>query len=107
MFAELPSIEHRNDRAAWAAGALGVVSELVRLRAASVVSPSVWIAIVLSLTGLIVFAIGAQSDVEAAGMDDDVFLRFAWLATSLLAGSAIVAIIRVFVVSDELSGRRH
>jgi hypothetical protein len=106
MFAELASIEAGSARASWVTGAAGIVAAVVRLRAVSVVPPLLWTAIVLSLTGVIVFAMGSQSDVEGAGMDDDVFLRFAWLATSLLCGLGILAIIRIFLTQDE-SPRDH
>jgi hypothetical protein len=107
MFAELASIERGSERTSWVVGAAGIVATVVRLRAVSMVPPLLWLAIALSLSGVIVFGFGSRSDVEAAGMDDDVFLRFAWLATASLAGFGILAIIKIFFTPDESPRHRH
>jgi hypothetical protein len=96
MFAELPSIGDGADRGSWVVGAAGILATVVRLRAASVVPPVLWAAIALSLAGVVGFAIGSRSDFEGAGMDDDVFYRFAWLAGVAVIGFGLAAIVRIF-----------
>jgi hypothetical protein len=107
MYAELPAIDDAGTRASWLAGAAGLLATIVQLRAATVVSPLLWIAIVASFAGVVMFAIGSQSDVESAGMDDDVFFRFAWVAAALLVGFSAFAIIKIFVMPDNLRRHRH
>jgi hypothetical protein len=107
MFAELPSIDDGGARVSWTAGAAGTLAAVVRMRAVNVVPPSLWVAIALSLTGVVLFALGSQFEVEGAGMDDDAYLPFAWVATVLLVGFGVLAIIRIFVTPDELPRHRH
>jgi hypothetical protein len=106
MFAEVPSIGDGGARAAWMGGAAGLIAAAVRVRAATVVPAVLWIAVAASFAGVIVFAIGSQSDFEGVGMDDDVFLRFAWLAGVLLAGFGFLAITRIFLTQDETPRHR-
>lgn len=105
MFAELPSIEDGHDRGSWAVGAAGILAAVLRLRAASVVPPLLWGALAVSLSGVVVFAIGSRSDFEGGGMDDDVFYRFAWLAGVAVVGFGLVAIVRIFSTYE--LPRRH
>lgn len=105
MFAELEGIESSN-RSGWRLGAFSIVFSGIRLRAATV-PYYVWAGIVLASIAVVVFAIGSRSEVEALLMDDDVFLRFAWVSGVLLVGLGILAITWIYSHTDTTPRHRH
>lgn len=105
MFAELDAVDAPR-RAAWMLGAVGVVAWGIRLRAGSVPA-SVWWGIVIASHAVVAFAIGSQSDFEGLLMDDDVFLRFAWVSGVLLVGLSVLAINWIFNLTDTRPRHRH
>ncbi|MBI5288733.1 MAG: hypothetical protein HY873_07145 [Chloroflexi bacterium] len=106
MFAELESVEGPA-RASWALGALSIVWAVISLRAGALVPTVVWWGIVGALHAAVAFGIGSRTDIEAAGMDDDVFLRLAWLSGALLIGLGLLAINRIFSQTNALPRNRH
>lgn len=101
MSAEAAVVE-TDERPRWAAGALGVVWTAIALRARAVVPSPLWWAMLAALHAVVAFAIGSRTDIEAAGLDDDVFLRLAWVAGALLIGLGSLAINRIFSNTDTL-----
>jgi hypothetical protein len=105
MFAELDGMESSH-RAAWTLGAFNIAFSGIRLRAATVPA-SIWCGIVLASAAVVLFAIGSRSEVEALLMDDDVFLRFAWISGVLLVGLGVLAITWIFNHTDSKPRHRH
>jgi hypothetical protein len=104
MFAELDEIDTASRRS-WMLGALAIVGSVVSMRA-GLVPALVWWGIVASAHALVVLAIGSRSDFDRWGMDDDVFMRFAWVAGVLLVGLGVFAINRIFNHTDATPRRR-
>lgn len=105
MFAELDSVDSSR-RTGWTLGAFAIALSGIRLRAATV--PAViWGGIVLMLGAVVLFAMGSHSEVEALLMDDDVFLRFAWVSGALLVVLGIVAITWIFNHTETTPRQRH
>ena len=62
MFAELDSVEATR-RTGWTFGAFAIVGSGIRLRARTVPT-SIWCGIVLALGAVVLFAMGARSEVK-------------------------------------------
>jgi hypothetical protein len=105
MFAELDDMESSR-RSAWTLGAFGIVLSGIRLRAATV-PLYIWAGIVLASIAVVLFAMGSRTEVEALLMDDDVFLRFAWISGVLLVGLGVLAITWIFNHTDSNPRHRH
>ena len=105
MFAELDAVDPTR-RADWSMGAFAIVLSGIRLRCASV-PIWIWLAIVLAFSAAVLFVIGSRSEVEALTMDDDVFLRFAWISGGLLVGLGILAITWIYNHTDTTPRHRH
>lgn len=107
MFAELTEISDGGGRLRWMVGAGSIVGSVIRLRAALYVPAVLWLAIVIAADAVVVFVIGGNSDFEGFRMDDDVFLRFAWVSGALLVGLVVLAINRIFNHTDATPRHRH
>lgn len=95
MFAEAASMA-AEERMRWLLGAVSIIGFVIRSRAAATVPTIVWWGIVVTAHALVIFAFGSRSDVETLWMDDDVFLRYAWVTGVLLLGLCVLAINRTF-----------
>lgn len=105
MFAELECVDETG-KAPWMMGALGVAGSAIWLRAGTV--PTViWWGMAILVAALALFSMGSRSEVEALLMDDDVFLRFAWVTGVLLVGLGVLAITWIYNHTDSRPRHRH
>jgi hypothetical protein len=105
MFAELGAID-APPRMDWTVGAIAIVVSGIAMRAATVPA-YILFGMLAALGFMVLFALGSRSEVEAFLMDDDVFLRFAWLSGVLFIGLGLLAITWIYNHTDTKPRHRH